>query len=573
MSSAREHVAIGLGEKPSEVERSAARLFAEEVERRTGRPVSGSPRAVGERTVLLGTPESSEGIRREMEAGVVPDPAGLDAEGFVIASGAASAVVVAANRPAGVLYGVGRLLRESSFDARSWLPPSGPVLAKPSLPVRCIYFAPHMGNWYCHAPSEEVFSYLDEMALWGYNELMTCVAVLPGETFGGAVERVEALHEHARRLGMRVGTVVQANTSFDRPPPGFEATPGPIPGAFDVCPSKPGAREFLLHDKGQFLPLMPSADFLCLWPYDGGGCYCDDCAPWARTYLHLARDIAEQTVDDSTEVRVSAWFFERDMPGEDDALFEHVRGEPGWFRHIVAGATETRRWRRDERTLPEPYRVLLFPDISMFDGVPWGGRGANGAPRKFAGELSEGRGMLDGAIVYSEGRYDDVNKVLWAQMLWDPDRDPADIVREYCRWHLEPALDRVTTELIMDLERGMDGLPDPERWRRGAFHPEWDERAAAIEADLAPGVREGWRWRLLRAKTRIEAACSALGDPDLEAEARERTLETLRETYEHLQSSLNLHDPERSLWTWFYAPLEEAVPADLLAEAAAGDEA
>lgn len=567
--SAREVVGVGLGENPSIVERSAARLLAQEIERRTGLPGDTFGPADAQRAVLLGTPDSSEEIRRAASTGAVPALAEAGSEGFTIA-GPAEGTVVAANRPAGVLYGVGRLLREAVLDAGTWLPPSQPARAGPALPVRCIYFAPHMGNWYCHASPAEIRDYLDQMALWGYNELMTVVGVLPGETFDDAVRRVAALHEHARGVGMRVGTVVQANTSFDRPPPEFAATSGPIPGAFDVCPSKPGARQFLLQDKRRFLPLLAPVDFLCLWPYDGGGCYCDQCAPWAKTYLHLAREIAEQAVDASVEVRLSAWFFEREVPGEDDALFEYLRAEPSWFRYIVAGAAEARRWRRDRRRLPDPYRVLLFPDIAMFDGAPWGGRGANPAPRKFARELSDAREMLDGAIVYSEGRYDDINKILWAQMLWDPERDPADIAREYCRWYFGPPQERVTADLILDIEQGMEDLPDPERWRRGVFHPEWDAQAAEIESQLAPDVRDDWRWRLLRAKTEIEKACSALSDPGLGAEARQRSLEGLRVAYERLQFTLNLHDPERSLATWVYAPLEEAFAANLLAGAGGG---
>lgn len=508
---------------------SAARLLAE--------------RGADPSRVVLGTPESSPEIRRALASGTIRDLEGVGDEGFVIVP-ADGAVLLAANRPQGVLFGVGRLLREGS--------PSGELRSAPALPVRSIYFASHMGNWYSHASAADVRAYLDEMALWGYNELTTVLEVRPGETFPEAWERLHALEEHARSLGMRVARIAQSNTSFEKPPDAYRATPGPIPGAFDVCPSKPGARAFLVEDKRRFFFAMRPFDAMCLWPYDGGGCFCGDCAPWAATFLDLSAEIAARAVGDAAEVRVSAWFFERDAPGEDDALFACLEGRPRWFRDVVAGAEEARRWRRDGRAIPEPYRVLLFPDISMFDGIPWGGRGANPAPRRFAAELADVREMLAGAVVYSEGRYDDLNKVLWAQMLWDPDRDPADIVREYCSAYLGPAAAREAAGLVADVERGMDGLPDPERWRRGMFRAEWDERAAAIEAALEPRARDGWRWQLLRAKTRIEALCAALaaGDPD--------ALARLRDVYEHLQFRLNLHDPERSLPTWVFAPLEEA---------------
>lgn len=506
--------------------------------------------------IVLGTPTSSEEIRK-LEGGVLRDIADLGAEGFAITT-VGPVAFAAANEPRGLVYAAGWLLRETGVVHGRWQPPASEVRDKPRLAVRNIYFADHMGNWYTHAAPEAVFDYVEEMALWGYNELTTVLAVRPGETFFDAVARLHELEDHARLFGMTTGTVVQSNTSFDRPRDEWKAEPGPIPGAYDVCPSQPGAWEFLVEDKRQYLELMQPFDFLCLWPYDGGGCYSASCAPWARTFLKLSHDIA-RAASSGAEVRVSAWFFERDVAGEDDALFAYLADEPDWFRYIVAGAVETRRWIADGRSIPEPYQVLLFPDVSMFDGIPWGGRGANPAPLKFARELTDARTMLAGAMVYSEGRYDDLNKVLWARLLWDPDLDPGEVISQYCRFYFGEG--EQATPLILDIERGMEGLPDTERWRREIFHPEWDVRAQEIENDLDRGVAKDWRWRMLRAKTRIEAAYSALNENGRGSSDRTVALQTLRETYDHLQSDLNLHDPERSLPTWFYAPLDEAFPA------------
>lgn len=550
-------ILIGIGAQASATERAVAAILAT----RLGVLTDATIEVVtpgDEASVILGTPRSSEEIARLVQTGAIRDIEGLGDEGFLIAH-SGETTIVAAREAKGVVYGVGRLLRDGRVEDGSWQPPSIDVRDRPKLAVRCIYFADHMGNWYSHADPQDVREYLEDMALWGYNELMTCLAVRPGETFFRAIERMHALEDYARLLGMRVGAVVQSNTSYDRPRDEWRATPGPIPGAYDVCPSQPGAGEFLIEDKRQYLALMQPHEYICLWPYDGGGCFCSACAPWAKTFLHLSRDIAEQAIGDASEVRVSAWFFERDVPGEDEVFFSYLEEKPSWLRYLVAGTAEARRWVRGGRSIPDPYRVLVFPDISMFDGIPWGGRGANAAPRKFAAELADTREMLAGGIVYSEGRYDDLNKILWARMLWDPDLDPAQIVREYCTVYLgtegEPA-----TELILAIERDMEGLPDPERWRRGAFHPEWDVTAEGIEGNLPVHVTEGWRWQLLRSKTRIEAAYDAVHEDGRGAADRAAALDVLRKTYEHLQRDLNLHDPERSLPTWIYAPVEEAFP-------------
>lgn len=552
---------IRVADKASEPELNAARVLSKEVDRRTGVQMRINVGAGSSPKVTLGTPDSLRGD--SIIEGIRLDD--LGPEGFVVAP-AGKGTVAIANTPAAVLFAAGRLLRNSSLEQGRWDPPTEEIRGRPQLSVRNIYFAGHMGNWYSHAPPDELRDYLDDMALWGYNELTTVLEVKAGETFEDAWARLSSLEDHARSLGMKVGRIAQSNTSFVKPPDEFRATPGSIPGAFDVCPSEPGALEFLVEDKRQFFEVMQPFDFMTLWPYDGGGCYSESCAPWARTFLRLSEAIAKQAVGVAGEVRVSAWWFEHDVAGEDDALFEYLDSKPDWFRFVVAGFTEASRWRRDRRILPDNYRVLLFPEISMFDGIPWGGRGANPAPRKFATELSEVREMLEGAVVYSEGRYEDVNKFLWAQLLWSPDRDFADILREYCRFYFGAASELEATDLLVGIEKGMEGLPDSERWRRGQFHRDWDEQSALIEPRLTPYGRDSWRWRLVRAKTGIEALVSALHEGSVTPRKREELLKKLKENYELLQFQLNLHDPKRSLPTWIYAPLGEAFPPDVIGE-------
>lgn len=545
-----ETVRIAIPDHASPVVRSAARLLARELGRRAD--LAAEVVALnGDADIVLGTAGA---------VGASADAKRLDElgpEGFLVIP-ENGRILVTSTGDRGVLYGVGRLLRETTVTG-SWVAPREVIADSPALPVRCIYFADHMGNWYAHAPAEEVRELLEEMALWGYNEFMDVLDVRPGEIFFDSVARMRILGDHARSLGMTLSTVVQSNSSFNRPPEELKATPGPIPGAHDVCPTVDGGADFLVEDKKTYLPLMQAYDTLCLWPYDGGGCYGDECRPWAKTYLDLSARIAAEAID-GPEVRASAWFFERHMPGEDDALFDYLGQSPDWFRDIVAGADEVRRWLRDGRKVSSPYGVVLFPDIAMFDGIPWGGRGANPSPRRFAAELADAREVVTGAVVYSEGRYDDVNKVLWAQLLWNPERDPRDILRDYARWYLAPDVADEAAALMTDFDADADLLPEPERWRRGDFHADWDQRAARIEHALPADVAAAWRWQALRVKTRMEAASAVLHDADATAEAKSTARTGLRSAYALAHDEINLADPARSLPTWFTAPFEEAFP-------------
>ncbi len=72
----------------------------------------------------------------------------------------------------GVLYGLGKLLRtsrysEDGFTAGSWRGESVPEKR-----VRGIYFATHFHNFYHDAPVEKIQSYVEDLALWGLNELL-----------------------------------------------------------------------------------------------------------------------------------------------------------------------------------------------------------------------------------------------------------------------------------------------------------------------------------------------------------------------------------------------------------------
>ncbi|HUS62238.1 MAG TPA: hypothetical protein VMY34_08580, partial [Acidimicrobiales bacterium] len=309
-------VAVVGPDDPSAPELEAMRILVERLLRRgIDAVVADVPPAEGAH-IIVGTPSSSTLVRAAVERGDF-DLAGLGGEGYVLAR-LRDAVFVSANDAPAVVFAVGRLLREG------WPASFNVITSTPALPVRNIYFADHMGNWYSHAPEVEVFEYLDEMALWGYNELMTCVAVKQGETFVDAVERVRGLEDAARRLGMRAGPVVQSNTSYVGPAPEHRATPVPIAAPYDVCASQPGASDFLVSDKRDYLALMAPFDYICLWPYDGGGCACDACAPWGKTFLELSERIAREALPDETDVWVSAWFFEKWASGEDDALFSDL---------------------------------------------------------------------------------------------------------------------------------------------------------------------------------------------------------------------------------------------------------
>ena len=66
--------------------------------------------------------------------------------------------------------------------------------------------------------------------------------------------------------------------------------------------------------------------------------------------------------------------------------------------------------------MPGGLPLLNFPDISMYGQNPWGGYGANPHPGRLQQRWDETKKKLSGGFPYSEGIYEDINKVICAQL-------------------------------------------------------------------------------------------------------------------------------------------------------------
>ena len=551
---------ILVGEQPSALERTAAELLRARATRRGAQvTVRGEDAASDEPAVVLGTPASSARLARMVDAGDLVLPAEFGPESFVLVARDGLVVVCAAD-PRGVVFGVGELLRISAFTDGGWAVPTTSLTTAPVKRRRPIYFATHFGNWYCHAGLDELREYVEDLALAGYNELVTWFDLHHYTSFedGAQVwDRLVALDDLARAVGMGVGRVAIANESFaGQAPPELRAT-GRLAGTgyeTDLCPSEPAARSLILANRRAFLERIRDTtrlDWLCLWPYDQGGCNCDRCTPWPTTYMDLCRELAAlgREVLPETATVVSAWWIGTHVAGEDEAFFAALDRGEDWFDTIVAGTVELRRWLHDGRKVPAPYQVLLFPEISMFDALPWGSRGANPAPRRFAGEMQELGEHLGGAMPYSEGRYEDVNKALWARLQWDPQLELTPLLEGYCRDAFGDEVAAEAAQLLLDMETELRDL---------TLAAQVHARAMSIDAAMPAWARDGWRWQVVRGRTALDALREQMADPASSEEQRAAAEAKARQIYDHLQRELFRHD-ERSLWGWIHLPFDEWV--------------
>ena len=454
---------------------------------------------------------------------------GNSAEGFEISDGPNDSIRIVAQDERGLLYGVGKLLRTSRYDNKGFTPGMWRGRSFPTKPLRGIYFATHFHNFYHDAPVEEVQRYVEELGLWGYNTLVVWYDMHHFDGFDDPEalrfrERLHAICEAARRVGMDVGFGVIANEGYNNSPVGLRADrKGQRGGWYDcqVCPSKPDGMEYILGVLGQEFgwcaDLHPK--YVWIWPYDQGGCGCPQCRPWgANGFLKVADPLAAlaRRKLPGVKVVVSTWFFDAE---EWQTLSQTFATKPPWADYVLAeGAT---------RKMPGGLPMVGFPEISMHEMWPWGGFGATPLPAHFQQQWNAVKEHVSGGFPYSEGIYEDINKVLFSQFYWG-DRPATETLKEYVAFEYSPNVVDEVLSVMETLERNhhmrwwpgeLEGVKLDLDWfpSRGV-KPRPDPSAETayatvqrVDAKLTPQARRAWRWRQLYLRALLDAELKTNG--------------------------------------------------------------
>lgn len=413
---------------------------------------------------------------------------------------------------AGLYYGIGKFLHTAKWCAEAFEPNPPKKVMTPACSYRVIYFSVHCYNWYQMASVEELERYLEELLLWGYNGIHCIIPVLnlhsfDEDLFYHSVDVSRRLFTLAKKLGMKTSFGINPNQGLLSAPHKFDADRsfdpiGTVRGhaGRNICPAKPGALDYLkdiwvkMFEQYQDLGL----DYIMFWPYDEGGCGCEQCRPWgAKGYADLcieARNIAMQYYSDVKYV-VSCWIFDKpDDQGEYEGLYQRLKEDLDWVDYIMVDAHADFPRYPLEHEVIKP--VINFPEISMWKLFPWGGYGANPLPARFHDIWNSAKHILDGGQPYSEGMYEDISKIQFIGYYWEPDRDWRDILAEYINYECSSEVIDDALEMIEKIERNHvivadNQEPDFEAARRCG------ELAKSIHERLDERGKNAWRWRML----------------------------------------------------------------------------
>lgn len=182
-----------------------------------------------------------------------------------------------------------------------------------------------------------------------------------------------------------------------------------------------------------------------------------------------------------------------------------LKAEPQWLAGVVHGPQVRVSMHELRSRVPARYPVRNYPDIthslqSQFPVPDWDAAHAltsnrepiNPRPVDMRRYVLEARRDSIGFLTYSEGCNDDVNKAVWSVLGWDSKADLREALQEFGRYFIGPQYAEPFAKLLFDLE---------ENWR-GPIHANRQieltlSEAQAMEKAAAP--RDLLNWRLQQA--------------------------------------------------------------------------
>jgi hypothetical protein len=447
------NAAIVTPPQPNVQERTAVRVLVEEVARRTNirltvattwpsesRPVI----AVGP---LATAPQWASAALRNAGTAVAPGR-----EGFRLAvstaGGAAPRVLVLGADSRGVLFGVGRLLRELRMDHGSLRVPSDlSIVSTPQVALR--------GHQLGYRPKTNAYDawdvpmweqYIRDLAIFGTN----AIELIPPRSD----DAPDSPHFPLPQIDM----MVEMSRIADE----YGQDVWIWYPALDKDYGDPKQVEFALKEWAEVFAKLPRIDAIFV---PGGD-------PGHTQPRHLMALLEKQTASlrkyhPQAEMWMSPQGFTKAWM---DEFYAILKTEPAWLAGLVFGPQVRDSLPVLRANTPKRYRIRHYPDIthslrSQYPVPDWDVAHALTSNREQINPRPSDEALIFRAllpyvsdfITYSEGANDDVNKFVWSGLGWDPKADVLEILREYSRYFIGGRYTDVFAQGLLALERNWRG--------------------------------------------------------------------------------------------------------------------
>ena len=425
---------------------------------------------------------------------------------------AGAALRISGGSPQGLLYGTGKFLRTSQYGP-TFQPSTWRGTSAPHSSLRGMYFASHFHNWYCQASQEEIARYMEDLALWGVNAIKAIFPMINLQDWNDpqAEPAMAMLRQYAKTahdLGIQFVTGLN-NAMFIGTPQSIRATPRPDPGCRGnsgnlICPSNSEGHAYLMENSRILFEKLADIglDAIDFWPYDEGGCACEQCRPWGSNgYLKLSRDMAQLARRYFPKIRtiLSTWLFDMPPEGEWQGLADALEHGNDWLDYILADSPDDFPRYPLEHPIPGKLPLLNFPEISMWGNSIWGGYGANVLPTRCQRLWDQVKQTVQGGFPYSEGIYEDINKAIVVQFYWDRDQTAQATLREYAAYEFGAGVEDDTLALIDLLETNASKRPVNRDDALRAY-----QYAGTIHQRIPDWAKKNWRWEILHLRAILD---------------------------------------------------------------------
>lgn len=207
------------------------------------------------------------------------------------------------------------------------------------------------------------------------------------------------------------------------------------------------------------------------------------------------------------------------------------REQPAWLSGVVFGPQVRVSLPRLRELVPKQYPIRHYPDIThsrqcQYPVPDWDVAYALTEARECINPRPEGEAVIFrktqpytiGFLSYSEGCNDDVNKFIWCGLGWDPDTQVPDILRQYSRYFIGDTFADEFAQGLLALERNWQG---PLRANEGVQRTLMQFQA--LERRASPTQLKNWRFQqaLFRAYYDAYVQRRLIHETELEAQALE----------------------------------------------------
>ncbi len=434
-------------------ERKAVQVLVEEIEKRTlvrlpqatAWPTETRPVIAVGRTGAL--PSPGRNAPPAPSSGTAPGPEGFRLH---VASGSAGAAVVwiVGTDERGVLFGVGRLLRELRMARGSLRVPQDLQLATaPQTGLR--------GHQLGYRPKTNSYDgwtvamwdqYIRDLAVFGTN----AIELIPPRSDDAA----DSPHFPLPQIDM----MVEMSRIADE----YGLDVWIWYPALDKDYSNPATVEFALKEWAGVFERLPRVDAIFV---PGGD-------PGHTQPRHMFALLERQTASlKRFHPRAQMWMSPQGFTGEwMEEFYGLMKKEPAWLAGIVFGPQVRDSLPTLRSRLPARYPIRRYPDIthsmrSQYAVPDWdiahaltsAREGINPRPLDQTTIYRALDAHAVGFLTYSEGCNDDVNKIVWSGLGWRRDVEPLETLRQYSRYFIGERYTDGFAQGLLALERNWRG--------------------------------------------------------------------------------------------------------------------